>query len=285
MKRLFGILLALASCASFAAGGSGPATRVEASMVVTGSIVVNPDGTVSNYTLDKQDQLPSAVVEVIGKTVPTWKFQPILVLDSSNRPERAKAAMSLRVVASPMPNGDYSVGVKGVSFGEENPQSQEDISWKRYDVSFDVYREDMQEDLSGTVYLLVEVNRAGRVANIGVQQVNLRTIAGEAQMEAWRRRLGRLAMKAAHEWEFNFPQVGNEAAANYLLIRVPVDFDPNGKPTNYGDWDAYVPGPVNQISWADSNLGEAGTSVDSIPSDGMAFQDDRRFVLLNNGSD
>ena len=250
-------------------------------MVVTGSIVLNPNGTVNSYILDEKDKLPPAVVEVIGKTVPAWKFQPISTLDAGNKPELAKATMNLRLVASPLPDGSYGISVKGASFGKEESQSKEDISWKSRNVPLGVAIESMREGMSGTVYLLLKIDHQGRVADIGIEQVNLRAVASDAQMEAWRRGLSRLAMKAANNWSFNVPESGKEAAAEHLMVRVPINFDPNGRTGGYGQWDAYVPGPVNKIPWSESNTQETSHSADAIPNNGIAFQDDHRFVLLN----
>lgn len=157
MKRLSCLLLCLLfPCASFGASAWDVSKRAEGSIVVTGSIVVKPDGSVASYTLDHQDKLPSAVVAVIDKTLPAWKFQPILMLDSSNKPELAKASMSLRVIAKPVADDQYDVSLGGASFGYDDKQSSEGFSYKhtvppRYPMEL------ASEGISGIVYLLVRV--------------------------------------------------------------------------------------------------------------------------------
>lgn len=101
-------------------------------------------------------------------------------------------------------------------------------------------------------------------------------------MNVWRRELARPAIEAARNWTFNIPQTGEEAHANFLDARIPVNFvlGSNGEPSGYGQWDAYVPGPVQQIPWKESSPA-AIANADAIPNNGLAFQDDPRFVLLN----
>lgn len=281
MKRSLCVLFCLLfPTAGLAANAWAVGKRVEASMVVTGSIVVAPDGSVHGYTLDKRDKLPSAVVGIIERTIPIWKFQPVLMLESHDRLELAKASMSLRIVASPSPNGSYAVSVNGASFESGDSQSSQDISWKEHDFPLGVARE-AQNGLSGTVYLTMKVNRDGRVAAVAVTQVNLRAVASDSQMDAWRRSLGRLATRAANSWTFHFPQVGKQATADYLLVRVPVNFDPGG-PLAYGQWDTYVPGPVQPVPWANKSTQRTASngSGDAIPDNGAPFVQNARFVLL-----
>lgn len=278
MKRLswFLICLILPSIA-LAANEYQVAKRVEASMVVTGSIELALDGSVHAYTLDQQNKLPSAVVALVGKTVQGWKFQPVLFNGS---PVLAKAAMSLRVVAKKLDGDKYALSVSGASFGKET--SGDSIAWKdkvapRYpQAALDNY-------VSGTVYLDALVDRQGRVEKVGVEQVDLRNIASDPQMRAWRNVLGRAALSAVSKWTFSVPASSEYADAANRVVRIPVNFVLNytGSPKHgYGDWDGYVPGPIENISWAQPHAPSYG-SADAIPDGGLAFQDDRRFVLLN----
>ena len=285
MKRLLLVLICLITpVAGLAANEYQVAKRVEASMVVTGWIIVNPDGSVNSYTLDKQDKLPSAVVELIGKTVPAWRFRPISILDGSNHPERVKAAMSLRVVAHPVDDSNYELSVSGASFGKDNTQSSNAVAYKerkppRYP------RDALQERVSGIVYLVLRIGRDGHVEDVATEQVDLRAVAGDDQMRIWRYELSRPAVAAAKEWIFDVPQTGEDAQADRWFVRVPVNFQIvyKGIPPRqeYGQWESYVPGPVNQIPWTDSETPTARGAADAISDNGIAFQDDHRFVLLN----
>jgi hypothetical protein len=287
MKRLswFLICLMIPSIA-LAANEYAVAKRVEVSMVVTGWMVVNPDGSVNSYTLDKQDKLPPEVVKLIAKTVPAWKFQPILIHDANDRPELAKAAMSLRVVARPLGDSDssYELSVDGASFGKDNVHPNDSVTYaKRTPPRYP--RDALMERVSGTVYLVLRVDRNGQVEQVAAEQVDLRAIASDDQMRAWRYELTRPAIAAAKEWTFNVPRTGKEAQADHWFVRVPINFQINYKGVpprdEYGQWQAYVPGPVNQIPWMDSEKPTTHGGADAISGDGIAFQDDRRFVLLN----
>lgn len=63
------------------------------------------------YTLDKQDKLPPDVVELVGKTVPSWKFTPI---PADGKPVPSKSLMSLRVVAHKVGADNYAETVRRI---------------------------------------------------------------------------------------------------------------------------------------------------------------------------
>ncbi len=275
MKRYLCLLCLMFPCLAFADGGVGDVKKsIEASMVVTGSIVVAPDGSVNSYTLDKQEKLPSGVVELIGKTVPTWKFQPVMI---DGNPVAAKAAMSMRVVATPSGNGGYSISVHGASFGTDAPG--ESIGLKNaYRPSYPLAA--VKDGVRGTVYVDVLVDRQGKAENVDAEQVNLRVIGDGLEMGRWRKLLSQATLATARDWTFKIPQAGDQAKADHWVVRVPVNFDFDGtNPPGYGQWDAYVPGPAHRAPWAESKTASKN-GTDAIP-DGVAFQDDQRFVLLN----
>jgi hypothetical protein len=70
-------------CLLFAAAVSaaGPLARkrMEASMLVEGTLGITPGGTVLAYSLDQAEELPPAVVQMIAKAVPRRTFKPVLV--------------------------------------------------------------------------------------------------------------------------------------------------------------------------------------------------------------
>lgn len=118
MKRTLAITAAAALAAAgvaFAAGTDEVRKQAESSMLVTGTIQVDPEGRVSGYTLDQQDQLPKVVVDV-GQRVPHWRFEPVL---DAGQPAQARADMSIRLVARKIDEGHYSVAVRSAAFGDE----------------------------------------------------------------------------------------------------------------------------------------------------------------------
>jgi hypothetical protein len=75
------------------AGATNARSSAEASMLVTGTLEINADGTVRGYAIDQPDKLPAPVRDVIQKNVPGWTFK----LDP------AAAAMATRITRSPSP--------------------------------------------------------------------------------------------------------------------------------------------------------------------------------------
>lgn len=287
------LLVALAAPAlAFAHGGVDAAKRsVEASMLVTGEIAVNPDGSVYGYSLDHRDKLPPAVVNLIGQTLTGWKFTPVKV---NGKPELAKAFMSLRVVAKQIDAKHDAISVESAAFGAETaaantPSACADRSCLAYiKRSPPSYPHNLVNDfVSGTVYLAVEVNRQGKVSQVAVEQVNLRRLADGTMLDRWRRELGQASMEAARSWAFSVPQTGPEADMDHWIVMVPINYSVRVTGTSevigmpgYGQWDAYVPGPVNLIPWLQKRQLATNGNADAIPDNGTPFIADARFVLL-----
>lgn len=296
MKRvawwwLAGLLLPILGSAH---GGVDVAKRsVEASMLVTGEIAVNPDGSVYGYSLDHRDKLPQVVVKLIGQTLPRWKFTPVKV---DGKPVLAKASMSLRIVAKQIDAGHDAISVKSAAFGTQTARSDKTsecangaclMYLERRPPS---YPPNLISDLvSGTVYLAVEVDRQGKVSQVAVEQVDLRRIANGGELDRWRRELGLVSMKAARDWTFQVPTTGLEAGKDHWVVTVPVNYIigiPGERNAigaiGYGEWDTYVPGPVHSIPWAEVQHGRAVSQggIDAVPDNGVPFVADTRFVLL-----
>ena len=259
MKRwLPGLLCMVLSGAALAAGPGAASKRVQASMLVTGTIEVAPDGSVAQYALDHPNELPSAVKGLLAKAIPIWKFEPIVV---DGKPAIAKAAMSLRIVAKPLDDGNYSITVAATHFGDRN----DDHAIKSVQRRPPVYPpEAIREHVTGTVYLALRVDAAGKVADAAAEQVNLGEIGSEVQMKQWRDRLASVSVATASRWTFS---PATDAASPYRVVRVPVTFNLriNGYSTRvgYGQWNVYVPGPVQLIPWLDNKLMSGG--ADALP--------------------
>jgi hypothetical protein len=290
MKRLIpALLLLLLSNLAFAHGGVDDARKsIEASMLITGLIAVNPDGGVYGYSLDDRGKLPDDVVKLIDRTLPAWKFEPVKVND---KPVLAKALMSLRIVARQGPRGQYQASVEGANFAREAAQSLKSPECSNGACLTPVERkppsypfELLRDGVSGTVYVALRVNREGRVADASVRQVDLRKIADEGNLKAWRFALMRASLTAVRDWKFNIPTTGDEANKNSWTVVVPINYLLAGitpRP-EYGKWDVYVPGPIQDIPWVNDETGRTASngSADAIPDNGVAFVADTRFVLL-----
>jgi hypothetical protein len=101
----------------------------------------------------------------------------------------------------------------------------------------------------GTVYVVLRIDRSGRVADAYAEQVNLKTVGSEMQMRQMRNALSASAVRAAKKWTFRLPEAGGPDRDNFH-IRIPVEYAFQGQKTpGYGEWDAYVPGPRQEAPW------------------------------------
>lgn len=148
----------------------------------------------------------------------------------------------------------------------------------------------VEQRVSGTVYVVVEVDRSGRVEEAAVRQVNLRRLGDATELKRWRDALAEATLAAARKWTFNVPTSGTGASAHQWFVNIPVNYSllaPGQKPPPPYTWDAYVPGPVNPLPWQPSAAASAAFSEagDAIPDNGTPFVADPRFVLLTSLDD
>lgn len=274
MKRwLPGLLCLWLSAPLLAAGAHAVRQNAVGSMLVTGWIEVAPTGRVEHFDLDQSSKLPPAVAKLINQAIPGWMFERVEI---AGKPVQAKSRMSLRIVADPVGNGNYRIKIAGAQFAAPEGNGKiitDDISEKRAPgPAYPRAAEDY--GVSGTVYVLFMVDHHGDVAHALAQQVDLKVVAGEGQMESFRRLLAEAATKAVKHWTFNTPTTGPKATKPYWLGRVPVTFLLyRQKPVAYGQWDIYIPGPVETAQWI-HQLPSIGNdkliiaNVDSTPSGG-----------------
>lgn len=249
-------LLCLAWAASASAGVKDVRDQIEASMLVTGYVYIAPSGAVDRLELDQPDKLPPAVHNVVSQAGPTWVFDPVMV-DGVAR--KAKARMSLRVVATRHSEDNYEVTLRSAYFGEEAMSADERIEHmgastvRSRELRPPLFPQQAAEMRArGTVYLIVKVGRDGVVQDAFPEQVNLQVIGREKQMDAMRAMFTRSAVNGAKRWTFHPPTEGPEATRPFWLVRVPVDYAMlEDKKPGYGQWDAYVPGPQAKHPWAE----------------------------------
>lgn len=262
MKRfLIGLFCLFASGMVLAAGPNEVRKRVQASMLVTGSIVVAPDGTVRSYVIDHSELLPPPVVGLIERNSKAWRFKPILL---DGEPVAAKGSMSLRIVAKPVDKNDFALSIAGAQFGQDDDKSGDSVSYKsqlqpRYPP------EAAYEGVSGTVYMLLLINRQGQVGDASVEVVDMGVVASDLELSRWRRILGSAALAAAKRWTFNIPTSGKDALEDHWVVRVPVTFSISRENPKYGGWNAYVPGPEQPVPWI--------KDAESVPGNSDALAD------------
>ena len=261
MRKAAWILWSLMLAIPFAAfaGVEEVRQQIEGSMLVTGYVYIEPNGRVGRLEVDQPEKLPPAVKSLVERAGPEWEFEPVMV-DGVAR--RAKARMSLRVVAKKHEEDSYQISLRGAYFGEEAMTPEERIAAAG---NATLQRDRMkpptypmaaaQIGARGTVYLLLKIGRDGKVVAAAAEQVNLQTVGREKQMDFMRNVLSKSALSAAKGWTFHPPTEGPAAAEPYWMVRVPVDYAMRGdKLPGYGEWDAYVPGPRQEVPWRTGEL-------------------------------
>lgn len=270
MKRILLLLClfpALFAGAAVAAKPSDASQQIEASMVVTGSINVEPDGSVSGYKLDRPEKLPQGVVDLVAKAVPAWAFEPVLV---GGKAVPARAKMSLLVFARQLAPERYEIGIRSANFGDEGRAraAGESTSAKKMDPPR-YPSEAGRLGVSGIAYVVVRIGRDGRVEDAMIEQVNLKTMGSPEQMAAWRDGFAKASLAAARKWTFHPPTVGEEVDAPYWLARVPTDYETRGtSEVAYGKWNMYLPGPRTLVPWQDIEQSSA-SSPDATDGSGV----------------
>lgn len=261
MRRL---LLGIAGCllAGTALAGGPVPEQVEASMVVTGTIGVDPQGKVTAYTIDHLEKLPPVIVDLLGKDVPSWAFQPVL---RDGKPVASKTDMSLRLVAQAVGDGKFQIAVRSAWFGDPSQGIRKETSAPpRYP------KQAIRGRVEGTVYLVMRIDRSGKVADVAAQQVDLRVVAGDEEMKHWRDVFAKATVESARAWTFTPADPSDHAL--YRDVRVPVAYElvqgPLAKKPAYGQWETYVPGPLEPVPWSDADQMLTG-GVDALPDDGV----------------
>jgi hypothetical protein len=233
--------------------------RKEASMLVTGMVTIDPNGSVRDYTLDHSEQLSQSVKDIVKQNVDRWKFQ-----FASTPSTTVVEHMSLRLVAHMIDDQHASIRVVGTSFDDAQIPSDENIGYKAR-AHFEYPKDALRENAWGVVYVLVRVGRNGSVLDASAEQVNLGTFAPAADMARYRKYLADAAIKGAKQTTFTVPTGGKLAEQPYWLVRFAVTFTPAGQPgDDYGTWSVYVPGPRMDIPWIERPELAAG-SPDTVP--------------------
>ena len=265
MVLLCGFLIA----AGAVAGGRGSKAvreQAESSLQLSGTITIGKDGSVLAHTLDPKAPLGQPLTEFVNKAVAGWRFTPIRV---DGELVNAKVPMHLRLVAKYSEDDKVSVTIASSYFGGGDgvPESDNPTRIKLAPPNYP--KAALYVGGKGTVYLVVQIDRTGKVANVEAEQVNLRVVGTTNEMARMRDQFTAAAIRAARGWTFAIPTTGDAADDDSWLVRVPVEFALRGpgekSPTKEGAWDTYIPGPRNMgMPWAQEKLKNAG-SRDALP--------------------
>lgn len=255
-------------------------TQLESTVQLRGSITINPDGTVQGHELDAQahSQLSPELETFIDRNVASWRFEPVRV---NGQVVRAKVPMHLRLVANQDATGNYVVRIASTYFGgdsteglaTDSPRVKGKMTPPKYPLGA------LRAGGEGTVYLILEFGRDGKVLHAGAAQVNLRALGTDRQMQDLREVLADASIRAALTWTFLPPTTGEEAGADSWKVNVPINFritDRRLGPTRRereqakteSQWETYLPGPINLLPWAGEEQKTAG-NPDALPDSGV----------------
>lgn len=245
------LLLSTAPVSAAPSAGSRAAVlqQVENSMRVTGTLHIEADGSVSDVLLDKADRLPAGVAKLVSENATSWRFEPVEI---DGQPRAVKTPMSVRVIARQREDGNYEIGIRSANFDRHDPLDpnslrSKDLRPPRYPANA------FRAGAVGTVFLILKINREGRVDDVVAEQVNLGFADREMVMQRYRDLFAENAIKAAHNWTYHVPTTGEDASKPYWVARVPVSYAINSHSIEendaYGTWKRYVPGPRQTPSW------------------------------------
>ena len=260
---------------AFAADKS--AEQIEASMLVTGNVDIETDGSLSQLQIDKEQALPAGVVKFVRDNARHWKFEPVL---RDGKAVQAQAPMRLRVVAKKLPDGSFQVGLRGVSFERYDANDPElAVATVRGAPKYPV--EAFRAGAAGTVYAVVKVGRNGRVEDAVAEQVNLRILSTDAEMRRLRRMFADATLSALRDWRFRVPTQGENVDKPFWTVRIPVSYAIDGQPgeSDYGTWVNYVPGPRESLPWAEA-AARSSFAPDTLGEGGIYMADSHAPRLL-----
>ena len=266
-----------------AGAGAAPASvrnQIESSLLVTGTVDIEPDGSVSKVAIEREDRLPPGVVSFVRDAGLQWRFEPVV---RDGQAVRARAPMSVRVVAQKVEKDEYRITLRGASFERYDPEDPERVVSIKMDPP--AYPERAwRAGAGGSVYLVLKIGRDGRVQDAVAEQVNLRVAVSEGEMRRLRDELARSALAATGKWSFRVPTRGEAVDAPYWSVRVPVTYTLGtqpieGKQGAYGKWISYIPGPRQPVPWA-QDRDQAGFSPDTLADGGVYMADGRAPRLL-----
>ncbi|GAA4804078.1 protein tonB [Lysobacter hankyongensis] len=272
------LLLCLLPLVAFAASAADKRDEIrrqaESSLSVSGTIDITAEGKVVRHALDAPETLPKGIVDMTARLAPQWTFEPVQL--PAGTVSRSK--MSLLYVAKRLDNGDYRIELRSANFASDLPPEAGIRIARRGRMP--AYPENLVERaINGTVYLVVQIGRDGKVMNIDATHVNLRTIGSEDEMAQWRDQLAQTSIKAIRGWTFEPPTTGPDVDAPHWFGTLPVAFTMMGqRMPKPGKWETYIPGPRRILPWQDS-AGITADNADALAPNQLHTQGSDRRLL------
>lgn len=280
MKRILVGLLGLMLSFSVSAVGDEPTMlrrQVEARMLLTGNILVDPQGGIKEYAIDQPDMVPKEILKFVNQNIEQWRFEP---MTHEGKPVSVRNKMSVLLLAEKSESGGLRARIAGTTFRASMDEAEVEAGTQISSQEMEPPHfptQAQQYGVQGTVYLALRVDRDGKVEDVIAEQVNLKVLASENGMVRWRRVLEKAAVEAARDWKFRPPSKGEQADRPFWLVKVPVDYRFYGS-QKYGEWDAYVSGPRKNIPWQDWS-DPPGYSPDAMVADGSVYRVDGKGSL------
>jgi hypothetical protein len=279
-------LLALCAFAASAARYDNVRQQVEASMLVTGELVVAPDGAVKSYKLDRADELPPDTLALLAELVPTWQLD-VKKADGSPLQAPAMVKMSVQLLARPIPGVDdqFRVTVGDTAFQDPKAAVEIKANGELTPPKYPVHA--WRSGMTGIVYFVARLNPDGTVAETHVERVDMTVLADERTLRRFSKVLAEAAVGAAKQWTFNIaPEL--LAKPEPIGVRVPVAFMLTGSnrtpKAEYGRWRAYVPGRYAPIPWRNRSTADGGDVESGIGAmvPGQVYSTDAPIKLRNS---
>lgn len=273
-SRLIAItLMAALSCAASAYANSPAVAQpaVEMTLLATGSVDIEPDGSVSGYRLDQQAQLPQPIRELADANVMKWRFEPIL---EDGVAVAARARMNLRFVATEVGEDDLELRLAGVTFPQRAAEGER-LGVERQPSTREFGSIVGHYGVEGTVYVAVKVGRDGRLQQAAARQVNLRSRGPEEDMKRIRDAYARAAEQSVRRMRFTPVTAGPRKDDAYWTGTVPFELclTQRCSQTPPWQWVGYVPGPRTALPWEQVPGSTRSQDTDAMPSSGLQMVD------------
>src|SRR3546814_21197835 len=111
-------LLALVATATAGIRRMAPETvrkQVEVTMLLTGTIDIEHDGSVSGYALDQPEKVPDYVASLLDRRVDDWKFEPTV---HDGRAGAVRSTMTVRLAPRPVGVAGFHVSFRRATLGK-----------------------------------------------------------------------------------------------------------------------------------------------------------------------
>lgn len=237
---------------------------LEASMLVSGTIDISPQGKVEEYSLDHIDKLPAFVTDLIARHVPTWEFEQVIV-DGQAVPTRAK--MNLRMVAVDNGDGTMQLRIASTDFPID-ASTGETVGVERIANTQRLGELAGGTNVSATVHVDLKIGRDGRVMQAHVRQINLQARGSERVMRRVREAYAQEALRIARYSRFTPVTAGPDKDAESWTATLPIAIHV-GEGDSPADWQwvAYVPGPISRAPWREDD--DDAADSDAMPDNGL----------------